>query len=129
MSMTDTKLRFTEDHEWLRIEGGEAVVGISTYAQETLGDIVFVELPKVGDELEAGAEAAVVESVKAASELYAPVSGKVTAVNQTLEGNPGLVNIDPMGDGWLYRLALSDASAADKLMDEEAYQRYVGGLG
>jgi len=121
-------LRFTEDHEWLRLEGDEAVVGISTYAQRTLGEIVYVELPKAGQALEAGGEAAVVESVKAASELYAPVAGTITGANTALEGNPGLINTDPMGDGWLYRIRLDDAAAMETLMDEDAYQRYIDGL-
>lgn len=123
-----TDLRFTEDHEWLRLEGDEAVVGISTYAQRTLGEIVYVELPKAGRALEAGGEAAVVESVKAASELYAPVAGTITGANTALEGNPGLINTDPMGDGWLYRIRLDDAAAMETLMDEDAYQRYIDGL-
>jgi len=123
-----TDLRFTEDHEWLRLEGDEAVVGISTYAQRTLGEIVYVELPKAGQALEAGGEAAVVESVKAASELYAPVAGTITGANTALEGNPGLINTDPMGDGWLYRIRLDDAAAMETLMDEDAYQRYIDGL-
>jgi len=121
-------LRFTEDHEWLRLEGDEAVVGISAYAQRTLGEIVYVELPKAGQALEAGGEAAVVESVKAASELYAPVAGTITGANTALEGNPGLINTDPMGDGWLYRIRLDDAAAMETLMDEDAYQRYIDGL-
>jgi len=121
-------LRFTEDHEWLRLEGDEAVVGISTYAQRTLGEIVYVELPKAGQALEAGGEAAVVESVKAASELYAPLAGTVVGANTVLEGNPSLVNMDPMGDGWLYRIRLDDAAAMETLMDEDAYQRYIDGL-
>ena len=123
-----TDLRFTEDHEWLRLEGDEAVVGISAYAQRTLGEIVYVELPKAGQALEAGGEAAVVESVKAASELYAPVAGTITGANTALEGNPGLINTDPMGDGWLYRIRLDDAAAMETLMDEDAYQRYIDGL-
>lgn len=123
-----TDLRFTEDHEWLRLEGDEAVVGISTYAQRTLGEIVYVELPKAGQALEAGGEAAVVESVKAASELYAPLAGTIVGANTVLEGNPSLVNMDPMGDGWLYRIRLDDAAAMETLMDEDAYQRYIDGL-
>jgi glycine cleavage system H protein len=123
-----TGLRFTEEHEWLRLEGDEAVVGISAYAQRTLGEIVYVELPKAGHVLEAGGEAAVVESVKAASELYAPVAGTITGANTALEGNPSLVNTDPMGDGWLYRIRLDDAAAVEHFMDEDAYQRYIDGL-
>jgi len=126
--MSDTKLRFTEDHEWLRLEGEEAVVGISSYAQQTLGEIVYVELPRAGQALERGGEAAVVESVKAASELYAPLAGTVVGANTALEGNPGLVNMDPMGDGWLYRIRLADPSAVETLMDEDSYQRYIDGL-
>jgi glycine cleavage system H protein len=121
-------VRYTKDHEWVRIEGDEAVVGITEYAQEQLGDIVYVELPEVGRALEQGKEAAVVESVKAASEVYAPVSGEVTAVNDALAGEPGTVNGDAMGAGWFFRLRLADAKQLDALLDEAAYRSYVAGL-
>lgn len=125
-------LRYTEDHEWVRIEdGGVAVVGITDYAQEQLGEIVFVELPEVGDELDRGAEAAVIESVKAASELFAPVSGTVEAVNDALNDEPALVNEDPTGEGWFLRIdtGAGGDEAMEGLMTEEEYLRYVEGLG
>ena len=114
-------LRFTEDHEWLQIEGGVATVGITNYAQEQLGDIVFVELPPAGKKLEKGAPAAVVESVKAASEVYCPVSGEVIESNQALSSNPGLINSDPMGSGWFFTLRIAQPQQVDALMDENAY--------
>jgi glycine cleavage system H protein len=113
--------KFTKDHEYIRLEGGVAVVGITPYAQEQLGDIVFVELPAVGKVLKQGDEAAVVESVKAASEIYAPASGTVTEVNTALTGEPGLINTAPEGDGWIYKLSLSDPSQLDGLLDAAAY--------
>lgn len=125
-------LRYTEDHEWVRIEdGGTAVVGITDYAQEQLGEIVFVELPEVGDELERGAEAAVIESVKAASELFAPVSGTVAAVNEALNDEPALVNEEPTGEGWFLRIDMDGGGdeAWEGLMTEDEYLRYVEGLG
>ncbi len=112
--------KFTKDHEYITADG---TVGITPYAQEQLGDIVFVELPKVGQKLKAGDEAAVVESVKAASEIYAPVSGTVTAVNDALSGDPGLINSSPEGDGWIFRLELDDAGELDDLMDAAAYAK------
>ncbi len=121
-------IRFTEDHEWIRIEGDEGVVGITDYAQEQLGDVVFVELPEVGAEFAKGDEAAVVESVKAASEIYAPVSGTVTAVNDALEGEPALVNSAPTKEGWFFRMRISDPAELDGLMDEAAYREHVAGL-
>jgi glycine cleavage system H protein len=111
-------LKFTKDHEYLTEDG---TVGITLYAQEQLGDIVFVELPKVGQKLKQGDEAAVVESVKAASEIYAPVSGTVTAVNDALTGDPGLVNNDPLGGGWIYKIAPDNPADRDGLLDEAAY--------
>ena len=110
--------RYTKDHEYITADG---TVGITPYAQEQLGDIVFVELPQVGQQLKAGDEAAVVESVKAASEIYAPASGTVTAVNTALGGEPGLINSAPETEGWIFRLALDDASELDALMDAAAY--------
>src|SRR6266550_2975669 len=120
-----TALRFTKDHEWIRVEGDLAVVGITDYAQSQLGDVVYVELPEIGRQVEQGKEAAVVESVKAASEVYAPVSGEVTEVNQALATDPAMVNADPMGDGWFLKLRLDDPKELDGMMDEAAYQRLV----
>lgn len=122
------KVYFSDEHEWVRVEGGEAVIGITDYAQKQLGDVVFVELPDVGKEVAKGDEAAVVESVKAASEVYAAVSGTVREVNETLTGTPGLVNEDPLGKGWFFKLALSDESELEALMDEAAYAAFVQGL-
>lgn len=121
-------IRFTEDHEYVRLDGDIGTIGISDYAQEQLGDVVFVELPEVGKSLAKGDEAAVVESVKAASEVYAPVSGEVTEVNADLEGDPAGVNRDAMGSGWFLKLKLSDTSELDGLMDEAAYKAYVESL-
>ena len=113
--------KFTPDHEYIRVEGSTGIVGITPYAQEALGDIVFVELPSVGKVLKKGDEAAVVESVKAASEIYAPVSGTVTEVNEELSGNPGLINADPEATGWIYKIAISNAAELDGLLDAAAY--------
>ncbi|MGE5545808.1 MAG: glycine cleavage system protein GcvH [Solirubrobacterales bacterium] len=118
-------MRFTKDHEWIRIEGSEGVVGITDYAQHALGDVVFVELPDAGKQLAQGAEAAVVESVKAASEVYSPASGEVIAGNQALVDQPGLVNEDAEGKAWFFRIRLSDASELGKMMDRAAYDAYV----
>ena len=120
-------LKYTKDHEWVRVEGGIAVVGISEFAQEQLGDVVFVELPEPGKALTKGDEAAVIESVKAASELYAPVSGEVVETNAPLGDNPGLVNEAPTGDGWFVKIRMKDASELDALMDEESYQKFIQG--
>jgi glycine cleavage system H protein len=117
--------RFTEDHEYIAVEGGAGTVGITNYAQEQLGDIVFVELPAVGKVLKKGDEAAVVESVKAASEIYAPVSGTVTEVNGALSGEPGLINQDPAGTGWMFKISISDAGELDTLMDEAGYEAHI----
>lgn len=121
--------RYTEDHEWLSIDGDTAVVGISNHAQEQLGDIVFVELPEKGKALEKGKEAAVVESVKAASEIYAPADGEVLDVNEALNDEPGKVNSDPEGDGWFFKMKLADAGQVAELMDEAAYKSFVEGQG
>jgi glycine cleavage system H protein len=118
-------IRFTKDHEYIRVEGGTAVVGITNYAQEQLGDIVFVELPAVGKTLKQGDEAAVIESVKAASEIYCPASGTVTEVNAALTGEPGLVNADSEGAGWMFKLELSAPAELDGLMDEAAYAAFA----
>jgi glycine cleavage system H protein len=117
--------RFTRDHEWVRLEGDLAIVGITDYAQSQLGDVVYVELPEIGHRVEKGKEAAVVESVKAASEVYAPVSGEVAAINETLTTDPATVNADPMGDGWFIKLRLDDPQELDSLMDEEGYKRFI----
>lgn len=121
-------LYFTEDHEWISVEGETATVGISDFAQAQLGDVVFVELPAAGTQVSKGKEAAVVESVKAASDVYAPVSGDVTEANAALEADPSLVNSDAQGEGWFFRLTLSDTSELDGLMDREAYQAYCDAL-
>jgi glycine cleavage system H protein len=117
--------RYTKDHEYIRVEGDAGIVGISDYAQGQLGDVVFVELPSVGKTLSKGDEAAVVESVKAASEVYAPVSGEVVDVNRDLEASPGTVNEDPAGRGWFMKIRLTDPSELDGLMTEEQYQEFV----
>jgi glycine cleavage system H protein len=119
---------FTKDHEWIAVEGDEATVGITDYAQGQLGDITFVEVPAEGSEVGKGDSASVVDSVKAASDVYAPVSGKVTVVNAALEEQPELVNTDPEGEGWLWKMTLSDAAELAGLMDEAAYQAYVAEL-
>lgn len=124
-----SQLGFTKDHEWIRIENGTGTVGITDYAQGQLGDVVFVELPAVGKTVAKGDEAAVVESVKAASEIYAPMSGEVTAVNAALNDNPGLVNQAAMGEGWFLKLKLGNPGEFGELMDEAAYKSYVAGLG
>ncbi len=120
-----TALRFTKDHEWVRLDGDLAVIGITDYAQSQLGDVVYVELPEPGHRVEQGKEAAVVELVKAASEVYAPVSGEVAEVNETLAADPAKVNADPLGEGWFMKLRLDDPKQLDGLMDEAAYQRFV----
>lgn len=121
-------MKFTKDHEWVAVVGDEATIGISDYAQEQLGDVVFVEVPDVGAELSKGDELAVVESVKAASEVYAPVSGEVIAVNSELEDAPSKVNDDAFGDGWFAKIKLSDPDEIEELMDEDAYKSYIEGL-
>ncbi|MFQ5346459.1 MAG: glycine cleavage system protein GcvH [Rhodothalassiaceae bacterium] len=121
-------IRFTRDHEWIRVEDGRGTVGITDYAQEQLGDVVFVELPEVGATLAQGDEAAVVESVKAASEVYAPVSGQVVERNEALEAEPGTVNESPMDEGWFFVLALTDPAELDGLLDAEAYAQYIKDL-
>jgi glycine cleavage system H protein len=122
-----SEVRFTDQHEWVRLEGDEATIGITRHAAEQLGDVVFVELPQAGRKVGAGAEAAVVESVKAASEVYAPVGGEVTAANSALEAEPAKVNEDPEGEGWFFKLKLSDKGEFAKLMDAAAYQEFVKG--
>ncbi len=119
---------FTEDHEWIEVDGDSATVGITDYAQSQLGDIVFAEAPATGATLKKGGDAAVVESVKAASDVYAPVSGTVIEGNDALEGDPALVNSDPEGEGWFFKITLSDTSELDSLMDAAAYKAFVDGL-
>ena len=119
---------FTKDHEWIDVDGGTAVVGITNHAQEQLGDIVFVEVPSAGAKVTKGGDAAVVESVKAASDVYAPVSGTVTEGNAALEAEPALVNTAPESDGWFFKLTLDDAGELDGLMDRAAYDAFVGSL-
>jgi len=118
-------LYFTKDHEWIRVEGDTATVGISDHAQEALGDIVFAEVPDAGRTVAKGQEAAVVESVKAASDVYAPVSGEVIEGNQAVADDPALVNSDPEGAGWFFKLKLADTSELDGLMDEAAYREWL----
>ena len=120
---------YTEDHEWVLIEGDIGVVGISPYAQEQLGDVVYVELPEIGKALKQKDEAAVVESVKAASEVYAPLSGEVVEVNEALSGEPALVNQDASGAGWFLKIKISDTSETGNLMTEDEYKSYTDGLG
>jgi len=120
-------LKYTKDHEWIRVEGDVGTVGITPYAQEQLGDVVFVELPEVGRKAEQGKEIAVVESVKAASEIFAPVSGEVVESNKALPEQPATVNSDPLGAGWFFKLRLTDKGQIDKLMDEAAYKAFCEG--
>jgi glycine cleavage system H protein len=117
--------RYTKDHEYIRVEGDTGVIGITDYAQQQLGDVVYVELPSVGKTVSKGDEAAVVESVKAASEIYAPISGEIVAVNTELEGSPGTVNEDAAGRGWFMKIRLNDPAELDALMTEEQYQGFV----
>lgn len=118
-------IKYTEDHEWLKIEGGVATVGITAHAAEQLGDLVFVELPSVGSTQEKGGDAATVESVKAASDVYSPLAGEVVEVNQAIVDDPSLVNSDPTGAGWFFKLKLANAADADGLLDEAAYNALI----
>ena len=120
--------KYTKDHEWVRIDGNTATVGITPYAAEQLGDVVFVELPSIGQKVSKGGEAAVVESVKAASEVYAPLSGEVVEVNNALEGEPAKVNADPAGNGWFLKLKVSNEAELGELMSETQYNEYLKGL-
>ena len=120
-------LRYTKEHEWIRVDGDVGTVGISNFAQEQLGDVVFVDLPEIGKAMASGDEAAVIESVKAASELYAPVSGEVIEVNSALNDAPELVNSDPTGEGWFIKIRLSKADEVQALMDEAAYTVFAEG--
>jgi len=120
-------LKFTSDHEWILVENDSATVRITQYAQEQLGDVVFVDLPKPGASFEAGAAAVVVESVKAASDVYSPIKGEIVDINREVAGNPSLVNSDPMGKGWLFKMKIADQSQLDKLMNEQAYRALIAG--
>ena len=119
---------FTEDHEWISVDGETGTVGISGYASKQLGDVVFVELPEIGVSFDKGDEAAVVESVKAASEVYTPIGGEVTEVNSTLEDAPETVNLSPDADGWFFKIKIADADELSSLMDEAKYKAYCDGL-
>jgi len=123
-----SEVKFTKDHEWVLVEGDTATVGISEYAQEQLGDVVFVELPSVGTDVEAGGDAAVVESVKAASEVYAPIAGKIVEVNDDLEATPGLVNESAEDQGWFWRMEIADADELAELMSADDYKAFLEGL-
>ncbi len=125
MSDIPTDLKYTSSHEWVRVEGDTAVIGISDHAQQELTDLAFIELPEVGADLSAGDACGVVESVKTASDLYAPVSGEVTEINDALESEPGTVNEDPYGDGWFYRIRLSNADEIEDLLSPEDYAEQV----
>ena len=117
--------KYSEDHEWISVDDDIGTVGITNHAQSQLGDIVFVELPEVGSTVEAGGEAGVVESVKAASDLFTPVSGKIVKVNEALDAEPGLANSDPTGNGWFFKIKLSDADELNSLMDEASYNELI----
>jgi glycine cleavage system H protein len=119
-------MKYTEEHEWLSLEGGVATVGITQHASTQLGDLVFVDLPKAGAKLHKGEGAAVVESVKAASDVYAPLDGEVTEVNEAVVADPSLVNADPTGRGWLYKIKIANAADYEGLLDEEAYNKLIG---
>jgi len=121
-----SKTYYTEEHEWLTVDGDVAIVGITNHAQEQLGDIVFVELPEVDAEVEQGGDTVVVESVKAASDVYAPVSGTIVAVNEAISADPAMVNAGAEGDAWLYKMKLSEPSELDELMDGDAYKELIG---
>ena len=124
----DPGCKYHEEHEWVRVEGSEGVIGISDYAQEQLSDVVYVELPEVGDTFERGEILAVVESVKAASDVYMPVGGEILEINEELEDSPELVNQDPYGEAWFVRFGIADPAELDDLMDAEGYKAYVEGL-
>jgi glycine cleavage system H protein len=121
-------VKFTKEHEWVKIEGDTATIGISEYAQSQLGDVVFVELPAKGKQLQQFKEAAVVESVKAASDVYSPMSGEVIGFNDKLPGNPGLINQSPLGDGWFFKIKIANQNEIGNLMSEDEYKKYIQGL-
>ena len=119
-------MKYTEEHEWLRVEGDVVVVGITEHASEQLGDVVFVELPEVGSEVSKDDEVCVIESVKAASDILAPIDGEITEINEALVEDPGKVNEDPLGDAWFFKMKPADASQMDDFMDEAAYKEFIG---
>jgi glycine cleavage system H protein len=121
-------VRYSKEHQWVRLDGGEAVVGITDYAQTQLGEVVHVDLPQVEKRVEQGKEVVAVESVKVANDIYAPISGEVTAVNAALTDGPAKVNADPMGEGWFFKLRVTDAKEFDALLDEAAYRQFVDAL-
>jgi glycine cleavage system H protein len=125
MAHLPTELKYAKSHEWVRVEGDVAVVGITDHAQDALGDVVYVELPEVGEEIHASDEAGVVESVKAASDIYAPVSGEVIAINEDLEDAPETINGDAYGDGWFYKIKMSDPVELDDLLDADGYAESI----
>jgi glycine cleavage system H protein len=125
MAKPPSDIRYTKEHEWVRMDGDIATVGITDYAQESLGDVVFVELPEIGRDVAADEACSVVESVKAASDVYAPLAGKVVEINQTIIDDPSLVNTDAEGEGWFFRIELDDVNAYDALLDETAYTEYL----
>lgn len=122
---TPSDLKYTEEHEWLRVDGDTVEIGITDYAQGELGDIVFVELPSVGDQIERGESFGTIEAVKAVSDLYAPITGKVTEINESLEDDPTVINRDPYGDGWMIKVEISDSSEIEKLLTADAYKNTV----
>jgi glycine cleavage system H protein len=126
--MAQENLLFSKDHEWLRVEGDTAVVGVTDYAQHELGDVVYVDLPAVGKELKKGDPAANIESVKAVSDVYAPVSGKISAVNSKLSDTPELVNQEPFAEGWIFKITMSQAAELKELMDHQKYDEYLKGI-
>jgi glycine cleavage system H protein len=125
MAKPPSDIRYTKEHEWVRMDGDIATVGITDYAQEALGDVVFVELPEIGRDVAADEACSVVESVKAASDVYAPLAGKVVEINQTIIDDPSLVNTDAEGEGWFFRIEIDDTDAYDALLDEAAYTGYL----
>jgi glycine cleavage system H protein len=125
MPALNSETRYTRDHEWVTLDGDAATIGITDHAQEALGDVVFVDLPEVGKTLAKGEVAGVVESVKAAADIYMPVAGEVTEVNEALRADPSLANTDPMGNGWFFKVHVKDMAEFDVLMDEPAYQKFV----
>jgi len=127
--MYPENLRYTKDHEWIRVSGSEGIIGVSFFAQKELGDVVYVELPKPGDKLKAGDEFGTIESVKAVSELYAPVTGEVVAVNEALADHPEIINEDPYDRGWMVRVKLDNEAEVSGLMDSTAYKAFAGGSG
>ncbi|UCF64856.1 MAG: glycine cleavage system protein GcvH [bacterium] len=122
------EFKFTKEHEWVKAEGDTAVVGITDYAQKELGDVVYVELPQVGDSFNQGDACSNIESVKAVSDIYAPLSGEITEVNETLEDTPEMVNKDPYGDGWIFKLKMDDPDELNELMTDEDYNEYLKGI-